>query len=497
VIERNVGPVYAFGPFQFEPGRRILRRDHNESRLPDRISQLLLLLVQANGKVVDRETIAARVWPEGRPRENNLSQHLYMLRELLEEVESDRAYIVTVRRKGYQLAVPIRIIVADAGAGASNAQCYLGAGDALLRSGLDAFHHYGLGCHLLEQQTAESLTEASHHFEEALQVDPDYIPALVGLARTYTSLAENCYVSIPHAYSRAKQATKRVLELDSSCASAHAMLSNISLFCDWNWIRAKLELDAALKFNPTSSFVHSTAAWYHSCLGDNDRAVQEVEHAISFEPSSPAFHLLLARIFLLSGAYEQAIKSLSTLIEAGPAFQVARRYRAQAYILSGEPHKAIGDLLHLPQGRTEDIAFRLPLLARAHADCGEAERANEMYDGLLSMAHTELVPAWYLAIIAVGLNRLDSALEHLEQAMARREPALLTLRNVPWFEALEPRGRFRDILEALGLDSPSIAPIAAPKSERAFVPLRAVAPSRAAASASMDQLTTRTWYRRL
>jgi DNA-binding winged helix-turn-helix (wHTH) protein len=495
VIERNVGPVYAFGPFQFEPGRRILRRDHNESRLPDRISQLLLLLVQANGKVVDRETIAARVWPEGRPRENNLSQHLYMLRELLDEVESDRAYIVTVRRKGYQLAVPIRIIVADAGA--ANPQCHLGAGDALLRSGLDAFHHFGLGCHLLEQQTATSLTEASHHFEEALQLDPDYIPALVGLARTYTSLAENCYVSISHAYSRAKQATKRVLELDSSCASAHAVLSNISLFCDWNWIRAKLELDAALTFNPTSSFVHSTAAWYHSCLGDNDRAVEEVEHAISHEPSSPAFHLLLARILLLSGAYEQAIKSLSTLIEAGPAFQVARRYRAQAYILSGEPHKAIGDLLHLPQGRTEDVAFRLPLLARAHADCGETERANEMYDGLVSTAHTELVPAWLLAIVAVGLNRLDSALDHLEQAMARREPALLTLRNLPWFDALASRGRYRDILEALGLDSQVFVPIAAPSSERGLVPLRAVAPPQVVTSASLKRLPERTWFRGL
>lgn len=482
MIERNVGPVYAFGPFQFEPGRRILRRDLDVSRLPDRISQLLLLLIQANGKIVDRETIAARVWPEARPRDNNLSQHMYMLREFLDEFESDRAYIVTVRQRGYRLAVPIRIIVPDAGA--AHAQSCLSVGDALLRSGLDAFHHFGLGCHHLEQQTATSLTEASHYFEEALRLDPDYIPALVGLARTYTSLAENSYVPISHAYSRVRQATKRVFELDSSCPSAHAMLSNISLFWDWDWIRAKLDLDTALNLNPTSSFVRSTAAWYHSCRGDSDQAIQEVEHAISFEPSSPAFQLLLARMFLLGGAYEQAIKSFSTLIDAGPAFQIARRYRAQAYILSGEPHKAIGDLLHLPQGRAEDIAFRLPLLARAHADCGEAERAEEMYDGLLSMARTELVPAWQLAIIAVGLNRLDSALDHLEQAMERREPALLTVGNLPWFEPLATRARFKAILECLGLDLRRIAPIAAPTSEHDVVVLRAVASPRVAASAS-------------
>jgi tetratricopeptide (TPR) repeat protein len=267
----------------------------------------------------------------------------------------------------------------------------------------------------------------------------------------------------------------RILELDSSCASAHAMLSSISLFRDWNWTSAKQGLDAALHLNPKSSFVRSTSAWYHACIGASDKAIQEVEQAISLEPSSPAFQLLLARMFLLSGAYQQAIKSFSTLVEAGPAFQTARRYRAQAYILSGEPYKAIGDLLHLPQGRAEDIAFRLPLLARAHADCGDSERAKEIYDGLLTMARTDVVPGWHLAIVAVGLGMLGSALDHLEQAMERGEPTLLMLHSLPWFEPLASRARFRAILERLGLDSRGIAPVAVQPSERGIVPLRAVA----------------------
>ena len=463
----------------------MLKRDAAEIPLPDRIAQLLLLLIQANGTVVDKTTIVSRVWPDGAPRGSNLSQHVYMLRRLLDEHARDREYVMTVRGKGYRLAVPARIIMGDTGA--ATARSYTSGGDALLRSGLDAFHHFGLGCHLLEQQTAASLSEASHHFEEALQLDPDYIPALVGLARTYTSLAESWYVQGAHAYSRATQATMRILELDSSCASAHAMLSHILLFCDWNWVSAKQELDTALKLNPNSSFVRSTSAWYYTCLGANDRAVQEVEQAISLEPSSPVFQLLLARMFLLSGAYEQAVRSLSTLIEAGPAFQTARRYRAQAYILSGEPHKAIGDLLHLPQGRVEDVAFRLPLLARAHADCGETERAQEIYDGLLAMARTDLVSGWHLAIVAVGLANLDGALEHLEHAMERREPMLLSLRNLPWFEPLAPRARFRAILERLGLDSRAGASIVAPMAERGSVPLRIAAFSRVTA-APLQQL---------
>src|ERR1700723_1388668 len=96
VTEHNIRPIYGFGPFLFDSARRILTHDLNEIRLPDRVSHLLLLLIQANGTVGGRETIVARVWPEGPPRNSNISQHVYMLRRLLDEYARDRAYVITV-----------------------------------------------------------------------------------------------------------------------------------------------------------------------------------------------------------------------------------------------------------------------------------------------------------------------------------------------------------------------------------------------------------------
>ncbi|HTA37791.1 MAG TPA: hypothetical protein VK760_01885, partial [Candidatus Acidoferrales bacterium] len=122
-------------------------------------------------------------------------------------------------------------------------------------------------------------------------------------------------------------------------------------------------------------------------------------------------------------------------------------------------------------------------------------RSKEIYDGLLAMARTDLVSGWHLAIVAVGLKCFDDALDHLERAMERREPTLLMLRNLPWFEPLAPRARFRDILARLGLDSRGSESFAAQTSERGSVPLRNAAFPRAAV-APLQQLAARAFFPR-
>lgn len=174
-----------------------------------------------------------------------------------------------------------------------------------------------------------------------------------------------------------------------------------------------------------------------------------MQRALLVEPSSPSLQLFLARIFLHTGDYRRALDSLSNLLESGPDFWIARRHRAQAYILSGQPGEAVADLLLLPQDRAEDIALRLPLLGRAYADCGDLERAETIYRALLEMARTEHVVGFNLATVAVGLGRLEEALDHLERALASREPALMMLRSLPWFEPIAARSRFKTLIAAI------------------------------------------------
>jgi DNA-binding winged helix-turn-helix (wHTH) protein/Tfp pilus assembly protein PilF len=429
--------VYAFGDFRFDPARRILSRESDVVKLPERIAQLLWLLVQAEGTIVTMQTIEESIWPNVSVSRSNLNQHVYLLRQLLGEYAADREYVMTVRGKGYRLAAPVRILTPKSGA----------SHDVLFESGLEAFHQFGVGSHLVDQQTAASLAEAISHFEAALRAAPDYVPALVGLARVYVSLAENGYVSGSSAFPRAGQVLSRAIELDRYYAPAYAARATFYLFSERRLDLAKEDVDRALDLEHHCVPAHVSAALLHVCRGSNDRALAEMQQALAIDPASSTTQVLLGRVLLLTGTYQQAIRSLSALIDAGTASSAARRYRAQARILCGQPGDALSDLLVLARDRAEDLAFRLPLLARAHADCGDLPRAAAIYDSLCAAVGTEFVSHVSLAIVAYGLNRVDAALVHLETAAERGEPGLLFLRSAAWFEGLRGNPRYQSIAD--------------------------------------------------
>jgi tetratricopeptide (TPR) repeat protein len=141
---------------------------------------------------------------------------------------------------------------------------------------------------------------------------------------------------------------------------------------------------------------------------------------------------------------------MTSLLETDDTFYIARRYRAQAHLLAGDPEKAMADLLLLPQERSEDLSFRLPMLARAHADMGETQRSEQVFETLLTMARTDYVVSWNLAIVAAGLGRLEETMAYLEDAYEQHESTLPFLKSLPWFAAVAATQRFRTLLMKTG-----------------------------------------------
>lgn len=405
--------------------------------------------MHANGSLIDKETIASQVWPDSIVSDGNLSQHMYMLRQLLDERARDRAYVVTVRGKGYRFVAPVTVVAPAPSAATLDAT--EDSENEILRGSAEAFHHYCRGSYLLEKRTASALSAAAEQFEAALRLENAHVPALIGLARAHAFMAEYWYVPGSYTFPKAKAAIVRALEIAPSSAEARATLANILLFCDWNWTEAEREIETAIGLKTKSTAVYTNAAWFYMCKGGGEKPLREMQRALFVEPSSPALQLFMARMFLHSGNYRRAIDAFSNFIENGPDFSIARRHRAQAFILNRQPAEALADLLLLPQDRAEDISLRLPLLGRAYADCGDRERAEAIYGTLLELARTDYVVEFNLATVAVGLGMLDEALAHLERGLQKREPAMLMLRSLPWFEPIAQRARFKALLRAIWL----------------------------------------------
>ncbi|MBV8491219.1 MAG: winged helix-turn-helix domain-containing protein [Candidatus Eremiobacteraeota bacterium] len=449
VKPRRASPqwLYAFGPFRLDPTRRLLTYGSEIIPLPERLYILLLALIQANGNVVGREVLSALIWPDGAPSDGNLSQHIYMLRRVLGERASDRLYVMTAHNKGFRFTAPISVVMpSEAESTREAASSY---GD-VLEADLNAFNAYSRASYLVEQQHAGALRAAVDYFKDALRAEEEYVPALIGLARAQALLAANFYAPPSVTFPKAKEAIIRALQRAPNSAAAHAVQSNIMLFGDWNWREAKREIDTALRLDSQCPTVFINAIWFHQCVRDDARAMAEIQSALLIEPSAPCLQILFGRVLTHLGRYDRAVAHFSNLIETGPEFALARRYRAQALLLNGQPSDAILDLQLLPENRAEDVASRLPLLARAYAETGDVDRARLIYDSLLAMERTEFVVQWNLAIVAVGLRRYDAALDHLENGVAKREASMPLLRATGWFAPIAKSGRFKALLRAVG-----------------------------------------------
>lgn len=101
---------YAFGPYIFDEGRRILRRAGQALPLSNKAVELLALLVSEAGKPVSKERIYRTVWADALVEDSNITQTVYVLRKVLSDTSAAEPMIRTIPKLGYQFVEPVREI---------------------------------------------------------------------------------------------------------------------------------------------------------------------------------------------------------------------------------------------------------------------------------------------------------------------------------------------------------------------------------------------------
>ena len=94
--------IYEFGPFRLDPGERRLSREGQPITLRAKIFETLCVLVEAHGRLVDKDELIHRVWPDAVVEEGNLAHNISALRKTLGEPATGQKYIETVPGRGYR-----------------------------------------------------------------------------------------------------------------------------------------------------------------------------------------------------------------------------------------------------------------------------------------------------------------------------------------------------------------------------------------------------------
>ena len=183
----------------------------------------------------------------------------------------------------------------------------------------EAYQLYLKGRYLSNQSTAEGLKKGIEYFQQAIDKDPSYAMAYVGLADSYNWLGAGLnYESPSETLPKAKAAARKALELDDLLGEAHAAQAYVQWFYDRDWPSAEREFKRAIELNPNSAISHER---YAECLFTRtrfDEGIDEIKRAQELDPIQTQELGGLAHVYLLMHRYDESISNFQKALDLYP-----------------------------------------------------------------------------------------------------------------------------------------------------------------------------------
>jgi DNA-binding winged helix-turn-helix (wHTH) protein/tetratricopeptide (TPR) repeat protein len=99
--------LYEFGKFRCDPREHLLLCGGKPVSLAPKSFEVLVALIQSNGRLLTKEELMQQVWPDSFVEEANLTVNISALRRVLGETAEGQQYIETVPKRGYRFVAPV------------------------------------------------------------------------------------------------------------------------------------------------------------------------------------------------------------------------------------------------------------------------------------------------------------------------------------------------------------------------------------------------------
>ncbi|HEX8532783.1 MAG TPA: winged helix-turn-helix domain-containing protein [Allosphingosinicella sp.] len=431
------------GALSVSPGRRRIDGPAGSVPLEPLVLHLLLLLADADGRVVARSVLFDELWGSPEIGDDSLNRLVAALRRALERAGGGVS-IETVPRTGYRLVADLEAPLSDApehrGSGLTRRN-WLAAGSGV--AALAAFG--GLAVALRkradEREAAElvnrarrivsdgipwELPQAQKLLEQAVQADPANGAAL-GLLSSMHALGIE---SLPPAERpRAIQQTDQLIRraLMQAPANADAQLARLALDQGTlTWAQYEDRLLGVRRAAPRSTEVLTELTYFSQSAGHTRRSGAYNEQVIGLDPISPQPRWRKALKCWIMGRTADADRIVDAVRTMWPEHPGAWNARLLIYAFTGRAHAALR-MIDNPVGRPRSVtpasmAQWRPTLAALEEPGGS--RLSDAVAANLAGARKSPGQAAYAAMALSALGQMDAAYEVAEGFLVARGPLL-------------------------------------------------------------------------
>jgi adenylate cyclase len=180
----------------------------------------------------------------------------------------------------------------------------------------EAWSHYTRGLSLLNRIAVEDLLKARKHFEQAVNLDPDYAYAWTSLARTYSIEVSMGWSKSPgESIKRSFELAQKIAALGENLGALHILMNRLYKL-QGKYDKAIAEGEKSVALDPNSARAHIFLAETLHYGGRPEEAIVHAKKAMRLEPYYPAWYLVnLAGPYEMIGRYDEAIAIWKQFLE--------------------------------------------------------------------------------------------------------------------------------------------------------------------------------------
>src|SRR5688500_8198337 len=195
------------------------------------------------------------------------------------------------------------------------------------------------------QVTEQGLAKSIHYHQQAIEKDPNFALAYVGLAKSYITLGHVWGFLPPHeTFPKANVALTKALQIDETLADALTALADYYRSYEWNWLAAEQEFKRAIELNPNDASAHCGYGSYFQSFERFDEAIVERKLCRELDPLSPTATANVGYPYYFARQYDQAIGHYRKALELDPNYSWAYLWIGQAYLGKRMYNEAIANI---------------------------------------------------------------------------------------------------------------------------------------------------------
>jgi serine/threonine protein kinase/Tfp pilus assembly protein PilF len=318
----------------------------------------------------------------------------------------------------------------------------------------EAWDLYSWGRYFWNKRTEDGIKTAINYFELAIEQDPSYALAHVGVSDCYNLLGSYAYMEPNEAFPKAMNAALKALNLDDTLAEAHTSLGLVLIHNEWDWERAESEFKRAIELNPNYATAHHWYSIFLAMVGKFDESHNRIKRAHALDPGSTIINTQVGSSYLRMQQFDQAIDALRRVLLIDEGFWFARLEFSEAYAAKGMYEESFAELKKakdLYKGWHPQIESYIGI---TYARMGRTEEAQNVLNSLLERSKQRYVPPIFIAGLYLNLGEIDQCFDWGKRALEVRDSGLtwLGVISASFPDSFRSDPRFIELMEKIGLN---------------------------------------------